>query len=252
MKKSWKRGLVLVLILLQLLTLCGCKQLETMRKNQAFYGEGTDILWNGTTYKLLPECEFLAPELDYETTVWVTTDDVPVLLSAMLSSRALTPSEDGVILEPMYEAGFFCREDRYEDICARIQSFTPDKVCYSYDYYDEETGEYTTGNYTLTQEQLEAIRLVAETVEPEVLGNGLYLDYDWSVYLEECSEDMLFRRNTLDIAVSGDSYYLLLYTDTQTLAFSVPEGCNATFDEIVSAYRDAYWQFENDHSDFEI
>ena len=69
--------------------------------------------------------------------------------------------------------------------------------------------------------------------------------------LEACSEDKLFRRYDLDIARVGKSYYLLLYTDTGTLVFAVPDGCNAQLDEITKAYVTA-WEsyYEPDTEDW--
>lgn len=255
MKKQFKYVLVLLLVVAQLFLLCGCIPLDEMRENQAFFDENGDILWNGSTYKLLPSSELLLPEIDYETSVWVTQPDVPVLLSAVMADVWLSANKDGSILESMYEYQYYCREELYDSLCARMENFTPDLVCYSYDVFDEENYEFDTQYYVLSQEQCEVIELVTQTVEPTAMDNSWYLDYEWSVYLEECSEDMLLRRNSLDIAVNGDTYYLLLYTDTQTLAFTVPDGCKAAFDEIVSTYleKDYYQQYSyEDYLDIDI
>ena len=252
MKKNWKQGMVLGLILLQMLILCGCNQLDQMRQQQVLCDENGDIGWRGSTYKALPACDFFDPEMDYETMLWATSPDVPVLLSPFMAKYWMHANSDGSVLYDTYGGAYFCREDLYDGICARMESFEPDLVCYSYDVYDEQINEFKTEYYTLTQEQLAVIQLVTQTVEPTAMGNGWYLDYDWSVYLQECSEDMLFRRNTLDIAVSGDSYYLLLYTDAETMSFTVPEGCKAAFDEIVSAYEQAYWQYGENFLELDI
>lgn len=242
MKKNFKRIFVLFLAVIQLTLLCGCDALDEMRRNQAFYGEGTDIIWNGATYKLLPPCEYLYPEMDYETTVWTTADDVPVLLSQMLAEQPLTPSTDGVILEQDYDTGYYCREDKYEQLIQRIQEgFDTEVVCYTYAVYDEEEWEYIEKTYTLTDEQVEVIELITATVEPDTMGEGWSLDYQWSVPLQECSEDMLLRRYGPEIAFTGRTYYLLLTIDTETLIFTVPEGCYAQFDEITKAYTEAWY-----------
>lgn len=244
MKKSLKRGLALLLVLIQILLLCGCKALDTMRANQAFYDEDGNILWNGSVYKPLPACEYLQPDLDHEIQICVTEKDVPVLLSDIMAERWLYPTEDEVLLlgsgYHWIEGRNYCREDKFQELSDRIKAgFETEIVCYGYDVYDEETGEYSNQYYTLTQEQRDALTLITETVEPMQMGEGWYLDYDWTVELEECSQDMLFRRQTLDVAVAGQQYYLLLYTDTETLTFVVPDGCKATFDEIVRSYLEA-------------
>ena len=246
MKKNYKRGLAMLSVLIMLFSLCGCSALDEMRKGQAFYDENGNILWNGATYKALPYCAYLYCDRDYSSDIYLTETDVPVLLSSTFALEYLYPSTDGLLLSSVYTDSYYCREDKFDALCARLQEpFVPDIVCYSYDLYNEETGEFETRYYTLTQEQVAAVELVTQTVEPMVMGNGWSLDYTWSLWLEECSEDMLLRRNSVDIAASGDTYYLFLYTDEGTLVFTVPEGCNDTFDALVSAYlqaNDYYWQ----------
>ena len=248
MKKNLKRILVFVLAVMMLFSLCGCMALDEMRQAQAFYDESGSILWNGSTYKMLPACDYFTPECTYETWIYVTEADVPVLLSSLFNQEELVVCTDEAILSSYYTNSYYCREDLYDSVSTRIQQgFTPDVVCYSYSAYDEETDEYTTEYYTLTQEQIDVIELIISTEEPMTMGDGWYLDYAWSVYLEECSEDMLFRRNSLDISVSGDTYYLFLYTDQGELVYAVPDGCNAIFDEIVSAYKqsdDFYYSWD--------
>lgn len=250
MKKMLKRSLALVLVLVQLVLLCGCDALDEMRENQVFFDENGDILWNGTTYKALPYSDLLNPELDYMEQVYVTEADVPVLLSSMLAQYYLFASTDGEFLvSNLAEPVYYCKASQHEALSARLLApFEPDIVCYSYDVYDEETWEYDTQYYTLTQEQVEVIELVIEQVEPTVMGEGWSLDYDYDIWLEECSEDMLLRRNSMDIAVSGSTYYLFLYTDAQTLVFTVPDGCKAAFDGIVSAYMEGM----GDETDMDI
>lgn len=250
MKKSLKRGLALLLILMQIFVLCGCKALDTMRANQAHYDDDGNIFWNGSVYKPLSACDELMPDVDYGTTVCITEADVPVLLSDVFAQDMLSPSKDGVILQSDWSSKNYCREDKFQEISDRIMAgFETEIVCYGYDVYDEETWEYSTEYYTLTQEQWEALELITETVEPTKMGEGWSLDYDWSVPLEERSQDMLFRRQNLDIAAAGQQYYLLLYTDTESLAFAVPDGCKATFDEIVKPYLEAYGSYWEDPDD---
>ncbi len=245
MKKNLKLGLVFLIAAAMLLCLCGCSALDEMRKNQAFYDEEGNILWNGAVYKQLPECESLYIDYNYNANVYLTETDVPVLLSDVFAQDTLSASLNGSFLCSFNgERVLFCREDLYENLLGRIQGeFVPDIVCYSYDVYNEETYEYETKYYTLTQEQVDVIHLVIETTDPTTMGDGMHLDSDWSLYLEECSEDMLFRRNTVDISLSGATYYLHLYTGEDELLFTVPEGCNAAFDGIVSAFVEAnsYW-----------
>lgn len=241
MKKNVKRIFVLLLVVLQLALLCGCDALDQMRENQAFLQKNGDVLWNGNIYKPLPPCEYLQPGWDSLTTIFVTEPDVPVLLSGMNSALTLYAGGDNTLLQNYHSKdASYCIESEYEAMCARINApFQPDIICYSYSYYDPETEQYEGRYYDLTQEQVDAIKLVVETTEPVTLQDGMYLDYQWSLYLEECSTDRLFRRHTMDICYSGSTYYLELYTDSESVLFAVPEGCNDTFDQIVQEFLNA-------------
>lgn len=253
MKKNAKRIFALLLVLMQLVLLCGCNALDEMRQNQAFLNEDGDILWNGGIYKVLPASEYFAPECDYNTIVNVTEKDVPVLLSSMFSKSRYYPSDDGRFLEAhdYIEKGYYCEASIYDAISARIQKpFVPEIVCYSYDVYQEDAYDYETKYYTLTQEQVDAIKLVVKNTVPTTMQDGMYLDSQWQLRLEECSKDMLFRRSTMEISYAGSTYYLHLNTDNGQLLFTVPEGCNAVFGEIVKAFVDAEFSFYVDE-DFE-
>ena len=248
MKKNLKRGLTLLMAAMLLFSLCGCAALDEMRQNQALFDENGNLLWNGSTYKMLPYNEYFRPEYDDASDVSATASDVPVLLSPMLAAFSLSPCADGTVLHAWIEEGvYFCREDLYDDLSARMtQLFTPELVCYSYSLYDEQTGEFSSECYTLTQEQVDVLELIVTNESPATMGEGWYLDYQWSVGLLESSADMLFQRNSLDIACSGSTYYLLLYTEEGSLAYTVPAGCNATLDAITRAYQESEAYFYKD------
>lgn len=248
MKTYMKRFFSLLLTVLLLCSLSGCKALDEMRENQAYYTENGDILWKGSTYKKLPTSEELWPEFDGEISIYVTESDVPVLLSQTHCLSSYSPSTDGRFLmeDNHIEDIFYCEASIYEDICTRIRApFVPEIVCYSYDVPTEDVYEWDTAVYTLTQEQVEVITTVVENTEPTVMGDGMALDCLWTLYLEECSQDRLFRRNTMDISYTGSTYYLHLYTDQEELLFTVPSGCNAQFDQITAAQRKSYEAWDN-------
>lgn len=248
--KNMKRICAVLLVVLQLFLLCGCSALEEMRDNQAFYDAGK-IVRNGVTYQLLPSCEDLSPTVDYTRLIYVTAPDVPVLLSTIYANEVLRVSEDGDFLVNISDDSIYCRQDLHQQLSQRIRDgFTPAVFCYSYEVYEEDTWDYTEERYTLTDEQVDVLELITSTVEPQTMGDGWSLDYDWSVTLEGCSEDMLFRRSEMDIAYTGRSYYLVLYTDTETLAFAVPDGCNDQLDKITEAHRTAWESFWEDEEDF--
>lgn len=242
MKKNLKRLFVLLLTFGMLCVFTGCSALDEMRKTQAFLNEDGTITWQGNTYKELPKSEYLNPASMDTDSVLVTAPDVPVLLSPMFSIWSGYASEDKQILTSFYmDEVHYCIDSAYDELCARIKApFAPEVICYNYSAYNEETHEFENKFYNLTQEQIDAITLITETVTPTQLTDGMYLDTWHSVYLMECSKDMLFTRETMEISLSAneETYYLHLFTDDGEVLFTVPEGCKATFDDIFKAYMD--------------
>ena len=231
MKKTRKILCILCLVCLLLPLLCGCKALDDARKTQAFFDEEGNILWNGTVYKKLPQGECFTPEIEYSNRVYVTKRDVPVLLQEMLAEEVLKADSDDLILEKTYSYSpgyydevYYCRADRYEEIAKRLQEpFQGDMLCYSYWFYDEETGEYGEQLYRLTDEEWGVLRQVLETTEPMKMGTGWELAYDASVVLQESSEDRLFSREFLELVLCDDTYYLQLQLGREQNMYQVPE-----------------------------
>lgn len=243
MKRYIRVFLLLLLTVAVLTVFCGCDAIDQMRESQAFLQSDDTIIWKGTTYKLLPESEYLSPELDYEQGIWVTEPDVPVLLMMTESKMMGQPSTDGMFLEMIDDYSFsnyYCRAEDYDAVCKRLQEdFEAEVVCYHYYVYDEEIWEYTEKQYILTQDQVDALTLVVTTVEPYSGAEKGLPAYQEALALYDCSEDMLLQRYTGDILIAGAQYYLVVETEADSLIFAVPEGCNAVFDQIVSTYFDA-------------
>lgn len=239
MKKNAKHLLILLLVLVQVFVLCGCASLDEMRENQAFLTKDGDILWNGNVYKKLPACDYLEPEIDFETDIYVTDPDVPVLLSESIYHLMLSPTKDGNLLANYRdETSYYCVDSMYDTMRARITApFIPDIVCYYYYVFDPETHESEIKYYTLTQEQLDIITQITETAEPIALGDGFALNCDYKISLLACSEDLLLQQDChMAISQSGDAYYLLVTTDAREQAYKVPAGNTALFNEIVEDY----------------
>lgn len=248
MKGICKRLLALVLILVQLPLLFGCAALDRMRANHAFIDEATHYIhWDGKVYRPLSYGKYLTVEPRERVYVYATAPDVPVLLSDTFYDKMLLPTDDHLILRDIQNGVFYCEESSYDAIWERIKApFVPDTVCYSYQTYDKQTHEFGTAYYHLTDEQIQAIELVASQTEPTVLTQGMYMRYDWTVTLEECSEDMLFRKASCRISQSENTYYLRVITDSGEVLFTVPSGCNAIFREITKAYTAPVFEFEEE------
>lgn len=236
-----KKIFALLLAGVMLFLLCGCDALDALRQQQAFYDAGK-IVYEDVTYQLLPDCDELQPTLDYEKgMLYVTPADVPVLLTTIMAEEYLYRSEDGDFLCSSGHYTVYCREDRHAELSKIIrEGFQTEMVCYEYEVFDPRTLEFSFGEYVLTEEQVTALETLTANVEPQILGEGLSLNYDWYIDLEACSEDMLFRRDGGRIAVAGSTYYLVMEMGSERRAFQVPEGMVSVFDDITEAYRDAY------------
>jgi len=185
----------------------------------------------------------LMPEIDYERRVYAVTPEVPLLLIPMEAHESLYVSMDGnFLLEPYsYYRVIYCREDMHQQLSKTIrEGWEYTKVYYEYIVYTEDSWEYEEREYMLTQEQVEALEFLTTNVEPQVLGEGINLQSDWGVSLQECSEDELFHRDSGRILAAGSTYYLLLEDNDKQVAFQVPDGMAGVFDEITEAYISAY------------
>lgn len=246
MKKYLKRGLVLLLVLVQLFCLCGCRMLDEMRENQVSANEDGSITWKGTVYKALPYSEYLHVETDHEA-VYVTMPDVPVLLSAMFAEKMLYISTQGDFLvdeqEDWADWVYYCPEDQYEDLRQRIAApFVADKICYGYDTYDENYN-YHMEYYTLTEQQVTAVDRVLQETQPNVIDAQWLPYYEYGMWLMECSEDMLLCRDYLQIAVNEGNYCVFVYRDAEVLIYTVPDTLVSDFAQITATYIDAYESF---------
>ena len=236
MKKRLKRCLTLAVVLCLMLPLCACSGLDELRAAQAFYSPEGDISWGGNTYVLLENSADLYPDFG-DDQVYLTEADVPVLLSMPLAINSFWVSTDGKFLLGEEDFQVYCRADIYEELLGRINgTFTPDLYCYFYDVYNEETWDFEEKYYTLTQEQLEAMKTVTGTVEPYSAGTVGLPAEDYSVSIYGCSQDMLLQKSIADILATTAGYSLVVYTDTDTLVFPVPEGMNDVFAGILKTY----------------
>ena len=243
--KKWLRLLTGVLACLLCMSLTGCEALTEARNNHAVWQEDGSIRLGDVKYKELPASEQLSPMWDYSRTINITAADVPVLLADQFGDR-YDISEDGVFIGVFEyrDAGnvIYCREDKYDEIAARINAgFEPAGYCYMYEYWDEETYAYYTRFYALNDMQIQAVDTVYATVEPEIRD-----DMDWDyVTLEACSADMLFREEIGELRKIGEKYVLTKQAYDQedgewiTSCYLVPSEMNSLFASIMAKQLEA-------------
>lgn len=229
--KRTKQALSLLVVLGLCLSLCGCNALDELRQSRVTIPrEGVLRLYDGTEYKLLPECEELCPIWDDMVySYYIVEEDLPLLLTQF--ANPITCSKDGLIMEVYREdVEYYCRTDVYDSIIARIeQGFTPE--VYGYIYFDPQAGDYGEEVlYELTPTQAAAVEQVYTTVEPEKLPAAAKLTYDRKVDLYLYSADHLFRQDTVDICVVEGEYFLV---SNDNAIYTVPKELTLVFANIL-------------------
>ncbi|MBQ8538949.1 MAG: hypothetical protein IJ433_04795 [Ruminococcus sp.] len=265
MKKLFKPTILVVLIIMMLSTLTGCKELDSMRKVHAVWTEKgvyDSFTLNGVEYK-----KVLADNLPYvyqmsEEQIFVTEPDVPVLLAAS-NGITFSKSRDGNFIcgylydDPTIEYALnhafsaseyinsgtnyvlYCKADIYEDVLEIINNGI-EYNNYAYLYYDYEDGMSTASYYYLTDEENEAINKIIKEAKPT---DDFDMDDNYSnLYISTVSEDHYFTDSVeYEILFSNDdSKYVFTYysaVEEEWLSYQVPEDMTDTFDKITEKER---------------
>lgn len=229
--KKMTRILCLIAVFAMCLSLCGCGMLDDLRAKRAtMTADGNIKLYDGTEYKLLPECKELSPTFYQYAEVYVVEENVPLLLTTTEYSLYFDKSDDGKLLLA-YDGGqetYYCRSDVYDSVLERIQNgFTPQ--LYSYVYYDAETGRAM--DYTLTQEQWNTIEQIMTTQKPLEIRESLLDNYDHCAGLYVSSADGLFSKNTIALYIYKGKCYVLDHEND--LQYTVPAELTADIEKIL-------------------
>lgn len=231
MKKYLKITLVFCLIFVLTALLCGCEMLDEMRASQGFYKGEDTVVFGDDEYKYLTTRDTdMDPFYGNSDWIQITDEDVPVLLSDMFGDGA-SISEDKKFIGTA--DAIYCRTDCYKEMEDRIKmGFVPETYCY--EYYNPAT--QSQSYYILTDKEKDAINNLITSTEATTLPDGASLSPQYQVYLELCSKDLLFRTSAFQICVTENStYYLLDYTESGTLVYTVPEHLKSVFKGIMDA-----------------
>lgn len=253
MKKVIRIITLVLTISLIAVSSCSCKALDTLKANHGYWNDNGGIILGENEYKLLPYNEYFIPEtMNYNTKITITDKDVPVLAGAFVGMKGYI-SDDRLIIEFSDESEFYCRADKYDEIINRMNGDLQfDNYSYSYDGFNEE-GEWSISRYTLTNEQKAVVDNVLNTVTPTVLPNNMNIEYDYCIYLQECSSDMLFRRDFTEIGYTDGKYYLIdcYSSDEGTLLTEVPAEYNSVFEKICERYRESTYDIYSEGNEYE-
>ncbi len=222
MKKSVK-VLSLIISVIFCFSLCGCINLDNFRDMRAsITKEGNIKLYDGSEYKLLPECEELCPDfINSEEEVFVVEEEVPLLLT-VISETSFSKSTDGLFLQDNSRDSlvYYCRTDVYDSVLERIKNgFTPELCGYYYFDFDSQKECF----YSLTEAEAEAVNEVYKTVTPENVPEAAELSYDYSASLYLLSKDKLFMKDFVSVSVLEGKYYLVNYESNPIMIYNVPK-----------------------------
>ena len=253
MKKVIRIITLVLTISLIAVSSCSCNALDTLKANHGYWNNNGGIILGENEYKLLPYNEYFIPEtMTYNTEITITDKDVPVLAGVFVGMYGYI-SDDGLIIELRDEVDYYCRADKYDEILNRINGDLQfDNYSYSYEVFNEED-ELSISWYTLTNEQKAVVDNVLNTVTPTVLPNNMNIEYDYCIYLEECSSDMLFRRDFTEIGYTDGKYYLIdcYSSDEGTLLTEVPAEYNSVFEKICERYRESTYDIYSEGNEYE-
>ncbi len=253
MKRFIKFFALALSIMLLCTALTGCGFIDELRETKAVWNNDGSIAYKGSKYISLPECELLDPDMQ-NTMISICQSDVPVLLSKILGNYALISKDEKLIgFEDSYSYKYYCRADAYDEIVARISGeIKLDKLCYIYDVYNDDTFEYETAYYVLNDIQVSAIEKTIAQGKKSELPDEAFIDSEHTVYIEACSEDLLFKSGyyIYEIYKTGDKYYLLENTEEDYILYTVPADLNDEYDYIMEKYIKAYGEMYGDYTDF--
>lgn len=249
--KNVKRILLsLLVVCLLCTTLTGCQVLEEARAAQGFWvTPGESFRWGDATYQRLPDgkvLEYLHVQYDYAAdSVCVTEEDVPVLLSFILGEEFYQSNEGLLLVSSSYDyEAYYCRSDAYAQLVQQLQNgFNPVGICCEYTLWDTEQEDFTQTAFRLTMEQTTMIRALL-ALERTYVPEMMYTSYDYSLSLNECSDDMLLQKPLVELCQAGDSYFLMNTDDDGEWIISVPDAYLDEVKALLAPEVQSYEQYE--------
>lgn len=207
MKKTFKKLSVLFFAGLLMVSLCGCT-MKSMRKSHAVWSEDSSVLWQN--YEYLPLTEVYGnfePLYDYETTVCVTTKDVPLLLQYFWG-EIMYPSTDGRFL--IGDSYIYCKSSDFDAMQTKLLN-GGEMTSYCYEYYDE---DYKTQYCKFSKKQVGIIKSIFENAAPKTVTFDkfyqIYEDYYPYASVYKCSDDLLFREMDFEFYSDEDNFLFVI------------------------------------------
>ena len=218
MKKTVKIIALLSAVILLALSLCSCRNLDSMRAHQAVYTDESEreILLDGNTYKIFNTDKLdiiYTNSFDYD--FRVTSKDVPVLIS-FYEGDFINVSDDKKILvyDGLKSSIWYVREDVYSDYENALKDVKLDHYYMNYQSYANDDEYYAhDNNILLDDDTTEIINKTLSTPEKDKISYTELSKGDYSqeiIYIKSCDEKMMLTDNVNIIYITKDSgkYYI--------------------------------------------
>lgn len=231
--KKCKRWIAVLLVVVLCLPLCSCQRLDEMRAAHAVWQEDGSIKWDGNVYRKLADSPKISIICD-PTTIWLTEEDVPVLLSETIGEYCRISRNRVILIVPGLEGEvLYCREDMCDFMTEHLKN--PELTTYYYNCWDHESDE--EHYYYLSVTQGSTIDQLITELEFVDVDGEFYYDVtanDFRVMLGKCDSERLFGANyVLEIVRKSGTFYLM--TPDEQIA-QVPSKYDDIMKIIVSVY----------------
>lgn len=243
-----KRTVKIIALCLVIVTLSvcfgACDAIEEAKNKQAFYlnSSETKISFRGNTYKILSGSDKVFNPYAYNEGIYITNQDVPVLLSEFEGDYAYYIKESDIIIDDTATSDSFnqfvyCNEEVYDEYEEAIEKVKYDRITFSY-YKEEKTEEqplmaqilgdefanFETKYYIETRNEEDSKKFLdlLEDIKNEKLqpiDDSIFYGYDWYDYY--FIEIYVTDKNAF--VYDGNSYTLYLTKDGK-IQLSTPDG----------------------------
>lgn len=243
--KHIKKLLALALAISLCFSLIGCNAIDEMRKAQIHFNDAGNLVYEDKEYKLLPPCDAFSPDITYSTNLYITEEDVPVLLSEQFGGRGYLTEDKLYISSHSYSSSdgtmaYFARSDIYDSIASRIEAGNYfEGFFFYYSFWDEsdEIGYYNQKEKIISEEAENAVKEVITTTAPEESIDIDLLSQYAVTDLYACSNDLLFNEYSATIYKTEKFIYISAFTGlNRELVFKVGEKHYDAIMEIIDSY----------------
>ncbi len=219
MKKTLKRISALFLVIVLIMSLCGCT-MKDMKQTQAFWGENGEVLWQGEKYlKFTETYNGFEPLTDYVEMTFVTKSDVPLLLQHFFGDSMYISTDKNFLIGDEY---IYCKDSEFDKMKKKLEK-GGDLTSFCYQYYND---EYETEYFRFYQNQVDLINKIFDDVKPIIMDyddfDNKYYDYPYYTEVYKCSDDMMFREYSFDYYNQDDDYMFAIMDEEDYRVYEIP------------------------------